>query len=298
LKTYWSLATLPAWIVLFVATASLAQTENINTEDLHDELAEHVNSLANYIDSYFGQIRADDERSGSTLRIAPQFVVGEFATPQASVDTRVNLRLKNFERLGQNIVDRMFNYEDPEDKPLEEELNSQGKAPEGWTRNIEAHSAGIAPPTYGILVRFRRNWQRETWIHRFYWSTGWSSDSLWQSDANFSSDHALSKEVLFRWFNQWSYNLSSSLQTTSHGPSIYHTLSEKLSISYDARVNYAVESSAIVLDDYSLGTSLRRRLNRKWIFLEIDPSVSFGRIHQFQRQLNILAKIEFVFGDL
>ncbi len=303
----WSftLAALSVLIIQGMTSLAFAQelSEKTPQEEWKKEIGEDVNTLANRIDSYFGQTRADDERSGSTLRLAPQLQVGEFMTPQTSVDLRLNLHLRNLEQFGHEIGDKLFGLNsDPSDDPTGSKPSGTSKSNReewNWTKSIETHAAGLAPPTYGVLVRVRKNYPgKRKWIHRFWWSIGWDNDLLWENNANFSSDYAIGKNLLFRWFNQWTYNMSSSLQTTSQGPSFYQTVSDHLSVSYDARMNMAVEAGAWVLDNYSFGSTIRRRLKNRWIFLEVDPVVDFGRSHFFQRQLSVLAKVEFVFGDI
>ena len=268
----------------------------------NEELGNEVNSLANRIDSYFGQQRADDEKSGSTLRLSPQLGISEFATPRPALDMRLNLHLSTVEKWGRDATDYVFKDNSADsngevNEPIGDELSHYSPKIEGWTQSVETHAAGLAPPVYGLLFRARKSYEWRKWINRVWISTGWQSDSLWENNANFTSDYAVSKTLLFRFFNQWTYNMSSSLQTTSHGPSWYHTVSDKLSFSYDFRANMAVESGAWVLDNYSAAMTIRRMLKRNWIFLEIDPSVDFGRTYSFQRQLAVFAKVEFVFGN-
>jgi len=270
------------------------------SDNWNDQVGVEVNSLANSIDSYFGEIRADDESSGSTLRLAPQFQAAEYATPQSTFDMRLNLKLRNLEKLGQDVSDKvMQNTQENLDRVIDGDQPATHRDRQwGWSRNLETRVAGVNPVNYGSLVRIRRNFQDDLWVHRFWWSGGWSNDLLWLTEANFSSDYALQKYLLFRWINQWTDNLSSSLQTTSHGPSLFQSITDNLSVSYDARVNMAIEAGAWVLNDYSFGTAVRRRLRNRWIFLELDTGVDFARQHSFARQLNVLAKIEFVFGSI
>lgn len=269
----------------------------------NEEVGYEVNSLANRIDSYFGQKRADDEKSGSTLRLSPQLGISEFSAPKPALDMRLNLHLSTVEKWGRDATDYIFkdnssdSNDGEENEPIGDELSHYSPKVEGWTQSVETHAAGLAPPVYGLLLRVRKNYDWHKWINRVWFSTGWQSDSLWENNANLTSDYAVSKTLLFRFFNQWTYNMSSSLQTTAQGPSWYHTYSDKLSFSYDFRVNMAIESGAWLLDNYSATMTIRRMLKRNWIFLEIDPSVDFGRSYGFQRQLSLFAKVEFVFGN-
>ena len=260
-------------------------------------LDNRINSLANSLDSYFGDIRADDESHHSTVRISPGETIGEFNSPQSAVDIRANLRMTNLEKLGRDLERNIFGSNENHDEQ-EGETEAQKKYDEqwGWHRTIESRLIGAAPPAYGSLIRWRKNFQEDQIIHRYWASIGWLSNTLWEDNMNFSSDFEMSKSLLFRWFNQWTWNMSSSLQSTSHGPSIYDSISDRLKISYDFRINMAIENHAWVLDNYILSATLRRQMNRKWIFLEATPSISFGRIYGFDRDLAIFARVEFVFG--
>ena len=269
-------------------------------EDLREDLGDSVNGFANSIDSYFGDIRADDERSGSTMRITPNWNVSEFATPQTAVDVRLNLKLKNLEQFGQDINDKIFGPAAPENKAAQKKDifgNDVSADNWNWNRSIETHAAGLAPPNYGILVRFRKNYQTAQMVHRFWWSTGWQSDVLWENNANFSSDYKINKRWLLRLFNQWTWNMSSSLQTTSHGPSFFQTISDNLSMSYDLRFNMQIIASSWDLNNYGASMTMRRRLSNRWMYLTITPGINFAYVNSFQRALSFFAGLEMVFGD-
>ena len=270
-------------------------------EDVHEDLGETVNGLANSIDSYFGDIRADDERNGSTLRITPGWNVAEFQSPQTAVDMRLNLKLKNLEQFGQDIGNKIFGNQPSEPSgPAKKDIFGNEVSADNWDWNhsVETHAAGLAPPNYGILIRLRKNLQTSQMVHRFWWSTGWQSDTLWENNANFSSDYKINKRWLFRWFNQWTWNMSSSLQTTSHGPSFYQSVSDNFSIAYDTRINMQIIAGSWDLNNYGFTATFRRRLKNRWMYLQIIPGINFAYANSFQRALSFFAGLEMVFGDI
>jgi len=281
-------------------------------EIVQQDLSERVVSLANQLDSFFGLKRADDEKNGSTLRIIPSHQMREYATPVSEFEIRLNLKLLNLEKQGRALEDRIFSRDKKEeeeqldvkpatkaDRAYEAEQKRQRELQEQWGWNYNFENRIIVKNPLGLLskIRVRKNFEGDIFTHRFFNEFGWHSDTLWQENANFSSDYPLSDTLLYRFSNELNWIFRTNIITSSHGPSLIKSLSAQDSISYDARINGVIQSFNWTLDNYGLGVTYRRQLDNKWIFYDLNPSLYFSRAENFKRAFAFFIRFEFVFGD-
>ena len=292
----------------------VVESEKSVTEDMQKDVSKRVVSLANRLDSLFGEKRSYDEKNGSTLRLIPSYRVSEYATPVAELEINLNLKLLNLEREGRELEERIFSpqgepapedtldlIEDPKYKNNEYEREQERLRIEqeqwGWNYNVESRVVVKAPLGFFSKLRARKNFRGDKFTHRFYNEFGWDSTSYWQELASFSSDKELTRKLLFRFNNELNWYFYTNAISSSHGPSLIQSLSPKDSISYDLRANGVIERFVWTLDSYGPSVVYRRQLERKWIFYELNPAITFSRLNNFKRELSFFMRVEFVFGD-
>ncbi len=296
------------------ARPKLLEKEKSVTEDMQKNVSKRVVSLANRLDSIFGEKRSYDEKNGSTLRLIPSYRVSEYATPIAELEINLNLKLLNLEREGRQLEERIFSpndeaapedtldlIEDPKYKNNEYEREQERLRIEqeqwGWNYNVESRIVVKAPLGFFSKLRARKNFRGDKFTHRFYNEFGWDSTTYWQELASFSSDRELTRKLLFRFNNELNWFFQTNAISSSHGPSLIQSLGPRDSISYDLRANGVIEKFGWTLDSYGPSVTYRRQLQRKWIFYELSPAITFSRVNNFKRALSFFMRVEFVFGD-
>jgi len=105
---------------------------------------------------------------------------------------------------------------------------------------------------------------------------------LWRGEEGFSEtteidlERALSKFTLLRWVNSGTYGEITERLNWASQISLLHQLSAKTAISLNVGASGITESSFEVLN-YRVGIRFRQQFYRKWLFYELDPSVSWPK---------------------
>lgn len=294
-----------------------------NANNLQEGLSKTVFNLANTLDSFFGEKRADDESNKSTLRLVHSFYNSESGHHDSESELRLNLRLQNLEEIGERWQQQFVEFLGQADDKIEGQFESStvggtvGSSSDGvkgstdmksksraraaikkWNINWENRVGYRKSIDLFSTLRARRNFQGSLFTHRFYQEMGWSTVNEWQAVTSYNSDLELNKDWLFRWVNEFNWQMTNRQFSTSHGPSFYQHIDNSNSISYNARFLSAVVGSALYGDGYNVGLSYRRQFSLKWLFMEITPQAAFPRVQNFRRDLNLNIQLEAVFGNL
>ncbi|MGV8933185.1 MAG: hypothetical protein ACOH1I_01075 [Gallionellaceae bacterium] len=135
----------------------------------------------------------------------------------------------------------------------------------------------------------------EDWRLKVAETLFWFSTSGLGATTQLDFERLLSPPVLFR---------STSISTCFEAPqncdlsqslSVYHTLSDKAAIVYQASV-IGVSQPEFAENDYILLLRYRYRLHKEWIFFEITPQIHFPRTDNFKLNGLLLLRLEMLFG--
>lgn len=270
----------------------------------HDLISLRLVRLADQLDSFFGETRADDEINKSSIRINHGYTFRMEKEPLQRTNVRINLRLKNLENLFK------FSVEKNEKAPLEPTQLPQSTAPnapplrpvedieaEPWRFRMDAGLNANIPPNVFARSRLRKNWNWPWVIQRFTEELTWSSELGWIQTTTLFHDKQLSSISLLRFTNEQNWQISEKTFQTSHGPSILQNLTEHDALSYNLRVQTTVIDSIWANSNYQVGVFYRRNLKDFWLFGEIGPAIDFPRMERFRRAPSILFRLETFFSQ-
>lgn len=137
------------------------------------------------------------------------------------------------------------------------------------------------------------------WVQRISQNLKWVNTDGVSSNFNWDLDRSLTKKTLFRFVNNiyWdNYSVNNALQL-KNGPSLFHQIDKDKAISLHLHVNSTNEPHWEV-SSYTVQASYRRRIFKKWLYMEVSPFLNFPRTDNFFRNPGLFLEIEGVFGYL
>lgn len=264
-----------------------------------------ANTVANRLDLFFADQRADDELARSRIRIKQTYTVADRAVLSDDFQIRVNLKLPK-------LQDR-FKFELEQEKKKKEEDKKKNKedAKSGSNQEIARNALnkewqfradlGVnasIPPKVFSRARVRKNMTSGDVIHRFVEEIAWYSDRDWEEYTNFDSDLPLSEEMLIRFRNSSDWKVTRKDFKTAHGPVILQRLSDDDAISYGVSLNTVVINSVWYVNNYNIGTNYRRNLYKQWLYMDISPGIAFPKSYSFRRNPYLSFQLEALFGGI
>lgn len=295
-----------------LAQASPAEEPEENTipilESTEQFFGMEANSVANRLDLFFADQRADDELARSRIRVRQTYLTKERAIPVKETRISLNIRLPNLE--DKFRVD-WFNDDEEETKAekkkkLKKKLSeskksevqlSQQELDKQWQFRSTVGAAARIPPTMNFANRLRKNFETGEVINRFVAEVNWFSDRDWEQETSLDNDLKLGEEMLVRFRNATDWKITRKEFTTNHGPSLRHRISDHQAMSYSATVGSTVESGTWFVTGYTLAPTYRRNLYHHWIYLDVTPGLEFPKEWSFRRTPFIFLQLEVLFGD-
>jgi hypothetical protein len=295
------------WKILifsFLLNSVVKAETSVNEPDMIDSTRNTITSnligLANRLDSFFGEQRADDELNRSSIRVSYDYRLRMEKKPLSDTQVRFNLRLPNLEKMFRFSVRKNETQEN--DSTPKENLSQQKredseekKEKEPWRFRSDVGLNVAYPPIVFARSRLRKNW-RWTWlVQRFAVELAWFSDQGAIQDITLFHDHAMADDLLFRFTNQQIWRFNDELFSTSHGPSLIKDITDNDALSYNFRVSTRVRDAWFV-DNYSVGVAYRRNVKGQWLFAEVGPTLDFPKRESFRRAPSILFRLETLFA--
>lgn len=323
-------------IQMFIGLSSIAATQNKKTDSskkttepsvvdqTHSFLSSSILLMTNRIDRFFGSTRGDDEANGSTLRTNWQYSKTEYEPSNDGFNIRYNLRFPelqkklrfNFSRKAKDKnqdKDKEKNKDNNNDKKQESDSASSADAKaksklakraeqlvdytKYWNVRLEGGLSASLPLNPFLNLRFWRPFSGSFWefnpTHEFFtfWEQGFGTRH------SFNVDFRLSKRLLLRIENTFTWTDEADEITSSHGPSLFLTLSNRRAMSFDAKA-FGKSRPTYFVHNYRLATSYRQLIYKNWFFFELTPSLSFPTDRGFERIASIFFKLEAVFGSI
>jgi len=287
-------------VVAFASPAEEYEESSIPIlETTQQLLGGQVNTVANRLDLFFADQRADDELARSRIRIRQRYEIRERALMLKETQFRLNIRLPKLED--------KFKFEVTEaEKAEKERKKAKTKAEElkaisenalnkKWQFKADIGVNASIPPKVAARARLRKNWETGDVIHRFVEEWGWFSDRDWEENTSVDSDLPLEEETLLRFSNTTDWKVTRKAYRTSHGPSIRHRLGDDDAISFGMGLGTVVEDSWYVAN-YRISLTYRRNLYHQWIYMDITPGLDFPKVWSFRRTPFIALQLEALFG--
>ncbi|MGZ3774780.1 MAG: hypothetical protein ACXVCY_13225 [Pseudobdellovibrionaceae bacterium] len=282
-------------------TPSEVPPEQSSVEEYIEEtrhiLSKRVLRLADSVDSLFGDKRADDLRNKSTLRVSQRYFTKDGVTGGENLQATLNLYLPNLKKIENRLSKKIS-------ETLEKENNVGGpgttleKEENPWSLSQEHGVVVAVPVDYFFRFRLRHDFLARKFVNPFYIQVGWSKSNEWQEVNSLTSDYAITRDLLFRFVNEIDWGMTSNSLGSIHGPSLIRQISPTDGISFDLRLNNALEGHDFDSYRASVGSTYRRLLPNGWIFLELNPELAWERSSHFKPLYNFYLKVELVFGNI
>lgn len=263
-------------------------------ENTHQLLTSRVIRLSESVDSLFGNPRADDARNTSTLRVSQTYYVSNGELGADSLSTSLNLYLPNFQEWEKSLREKYFSRPQREDGmlgPGEEEPQRY------WDLNTEAGIVATIPINYFAKLRLRRNFLMGVFENSFYQEFRWSKKDEWEETTSLTTDYAFNRELLFRFINEATWEMTNEQFGTHHGPSLIRTITADSALSLDFRFHTKVEGSSLYGDSLVLSSTYTQRTGIDWIYLKTTPEVAWARQEGFAPIVTLYIKVDLIFGD-
>lgn len=267
-------------------------------ETTQELFGERINSVANRLDLFFADQRADDELARSRIRLRQRYEVRERALMQDDFQIRFNIRLPKLE---EKFKFQMNKKQSPTKKKAEikEEAVRDSLGNElstTWQYRADVGINASIPPRIFFRNRLRKNWQTGELIQRFVEEVSWFSDRHWEQNMSLDTDYIISEESLLRFNNSSDWKITRKDFTTSHGPSLRRRLSNNSAISLGLSMSTIVEEEAWYVTNYRLATTYRMNLYKQWLYLDLTPGLDFPKQWSFRRTPFVALQIEALFG--
>ena len=287
-----------------------------------DYVADKFVSLANQIDSFFGDDRNFQETNKSVLQIDATRVMQQGNTPNIALTYKAKFHLPNAQKRlrlilesnpdqnlpGQTLAQQLqqqeasifksvatpdsygaaIRFENKEGSPFQ--LNADGglKADSGQQfYNYSVHpfarsSASYTQPLKSVQLK---------WTESLFWFNTTGVGENTQLDV----DHHYTDKVLFRATTGATFLVSNEDYTFHQDFSIFDTLNEQASLLYQISAN-GVSRPVAEITEYVALVLYRRRVHQDWIFLDINPQLHYPKANEFQLNAELILRLEFMFS--
>jgi hypothetical protein len=273
-------------------------------------ISSNIESLATTLDEFFSNEKTYYESSGSYLRLTYNTISYEGGRVDTTSDINFKLRLPNTEKKLMFVVETESDQLSDAAKQTIKTTATEKKGEKQYIAGVQAIIAkkehwrlkpitGIKTgATFEPFFKLYMDWNNNIgkwdlhWNETPHWydSTGWGLDSL------FEINRKITDKVIFRSssFAQWTktkdyFELGEVL-------SVFHTLSEKGAILYQAGV-YGTSEPTILTTHYLLSIRYREKVYKDYLFFELTPQISYQKINNFDPEYSVLFKIEMVFNE-
>ena len=272
-------------------------------------IASSIKSLAITLDEFFTNEKTYYDSSGSYLRLTLDTIFREGGRIDSLDDLDFKLRLPNTEKK------LLFVFETESDQFDEDIKQSTKSTPALATTDEKKYVAEVQAvitenkhwrlkPIVGIktgaiidpFFRLHMDWNNNIGLWDLHWnetphwfdSTGWGVDSLFEINRKFTD------KILFRSSSYALWESTVDYFKLSEVISVFHTLSDKSAILYQAGV-YGTSEPKISTTSYLLSIRYRQNIYKDYLFLELVPQVLYQKTTNFAPEHSLLFKLEILF---
>lgn len=273
--------------------------------------SDNIFYATNKMDSFFGDVKSLEYDNGSRLRVYSIFEKreGQNITPELNYRFRIRLPA-----LQEKLHLELFRNDASAEKntPTDESVLSTDQARatnspllglgygldllKGFETRIGTGVKLSLPPDFYIYFRSKKDITlgdflltiSPNWIYSF-------KDNL-TTNVFVDLDRNLGDSVLARFSNTYSRNENTRIIYTSHGPSLFHKLSDRRTISYNVRANFS-DATKYSIVNYIFQIDLRQKIYKNWVFYDLIPYIDWPKDKDFNREHGIIFKLEFIFGE-
>lgn len=279
-----------------------------------DYLSQHFVSLSNRVDQYFADERVFQEAQTSYLRFYGDLVFKKSGWSNFNPKLQAKLVLPALQKRLHLLLE---SNTDVTGEPQTSSVSTQKGVPNVNVPNdfraavqvqvtdtphynintdagIRIHSLSFPPFARLRISRVQtvKKWQfRLTEALYWYESSGMGESTLYDADYKFS-DHYLGRS---RTQAIWSdHDQRFDFEQSFF---LFNPIDNSHALSYQVSV-FGVSQPNSRISDYSVSVTWRVRIHREWLFLDVQPGISWPESEYFHATPALVFRIEAIFGDL
>lgn len=270
-------------------------------DSAHSIFGDQFNHIANDFDSFFATERADDELGRSRFRVRRSYTFEERSRGLERTQIRFNLRLPSLEQKFKQILESKKEKKNETTKEKEKRLQTlvdKNKLDTKWLFRGDAGVNASINPSITLRGRIRKSAETGTLIHRFVQEGTWiSTVDGFRHVTTLDTDQTLNDRLLFRFSNRIDWRISQKNFLTTHGPGIFHRLSDDEAMGYGTGINTTVEDSVPFMSNVYINTTYRKNMYRNFIYFDTTLGLNFPKLYHFRRTPFITFQLEVLFGS-
>lgn len=285
--------------------------ENLNPESEESlldsqkrQIDSHVQSAAQWVDSFFADTNYEAEVATTQLRLRPEFYYRDKQGSKVRARVSLRLMLPNLEDKvsliagsGADDTNSGDSVDDSVDEPI---LGLQffGKVFRGWHTSV---SAGLKFNAFAAYVGPRLSYDKafkENSSWRFTQTIRWQTNNYWQINSRLDLNHVFNDRYFFRqtFDGRWrGEDADEEGYRTRVSTFLTHRLANAAGLQYEFTTIFHTRPDSHV-DNYTLALRYRKQTRRDWFYYEIVPQVSFESEFDYEANPGIRLRVELFFG--
>ena len=279
-----------------------------------DFLSERLVSLSTRMDSFFADERVFAESRGSYLRLYGDLSYKEAQASDFAIKVQAKLVLPALEKRLKIILES-------DDTTISDNQSNVITTPSGvpnvdvpkdfraglqvllkdtphWYVNTDAgfRIHGFLPDAF-VRARARRLQDVRDWQFRLTHAAYWFEQTGAGASIQFEADRKLSAEYLGRSQTTATWSDHDQQYAFEQRFILFQSIDINNAMAYETGV-FGVSQPNSHVTDYAVGVKWRHRLHREWLFVEVQPLLTWPEDQSFRPTTSILFRLEAVFGDV
>ena len=279
-----------------------------------DYLSERFVTLSTKVDRYFADERVFQESRTSYLRFYGDLVLGKSGTSSFNPQLQAKVVLPALEKRLHILLESNTDVtgELPSSSVITQKRVPDVNVPSNfgaavqvqvtdtphWNINTDAglRFHGLSLPPF-FRVRVSRVQNVHNWQFRFTEAAYWYEQSGMGESTQYNADYKFSDHYLGRSSTQAIWSDHDQQFTFEQDLTLFNPIDASHALSYGASVYGASQPNSHVTD-YAVSVTWRTRVHREWLFLNVQPGLSWPEDKAFHFTPTILFRVEAIFGDV
>jgi hypothetical protein len=279
-----------------------------------DYISERFVSLSNRVDSYFADERVFQESRTSYLRFYGDLVLRKSGASDFNPILQAKVVLPALEKRLHILLesDSDVTGEVPTTAVPTQSGTPKVNVPNDFRAAVQVQVAdtphwnistdaglrfhGLTLPPFARL-RVSRVQRVRQWQFRFTEAVYWYEQSGAGESTQYDADYKFNDHYLGRSRTQAIWSDHDQRFDFEQSFVLFHPIDTNHALSYGASV-YGQSQPNSHVTDYALSATWRVRIHREWLFLDVQPGLSWPESESFHSTPTILFRVEAIFGDL
>lgn len=308
------------FIFMLIANLHYAYSEDNKNfwkpiDKTHDVLSKKIVSLSSSIDAYFAGKKYEDETNNSYIKTGYQ--VSKYGNNSINQEAlfKAKVALPLLQKKLNLIVEDIRKFDQDQNTDSSSRVQTAGEVSRVQSLTAALRFEFLKESNWkidndaGIKVRlpldpyyrFRVSWNKvllQRWYAYYSQKFSWFNSSGWASFTDLYFDTPIYPSLLFRFYNSSYWSDKNSTIEWLHRWSFYKIYSTKLISEYYFALQSQTKNEVTSLLSYSVGVSFRYKIYKDWLFLNVNPSLTFSKENHFRRELGALVGIELFMGSI